>query len=414
MSPRRYRLAVLGASLLVAALACLRSGPPAPLPADAPADRFSAARAHAVLADLLGDGAPHPVGSAANARFRARLLEHLRALGLQPEEQRAFTCTERGSCAEVTNILAWLPGQVPGPALALVAHYDSVPAGPGAADDGHGVAVVLEVLRALRDSPRHAPLVAIFTDGEEAGLLGARALGRHPRLGELGIALNVEARGTTGAGRMFETSDGNAALIAAYAAAPRPSAHSLSYEVYRRLPNDTDFTILKRHGLQGMNFAFIGGVQRYHTPRDDLAHLDLGSVQQHGDAVLAAARALLAADLPAPSAHNAHYADLLGLVLLRWPAWLDLPLAGLVVLALLASALRRRRELSVRRVLLALAAPVLAVAAALAGAGLLLWAIAALTGPLGPWPAASGRCLLALAAAASAAALAALRPLARR
>ena len=92
-----------------------------------------------------------------------------------------------------------------------------------AADDAHGVGVILELLRVLRDEPRQAPLAAIFTDGEEAGLLGARLLPEHPRFAELGVALNVEARGTTGAGRMFETSDGNAALVAAYAAAPRPS-----------------------------------------------------------------------------------------------------------------------------------------------------------------------------------------------
>src|SRR5690606_24229526 len=134
------------------------------------------------------------------------------------------------------------------------------------------------------------------------------------------------------------TSDGNAALIAAYTAA-RPSALSLSYEIYRLLPNDTDLTVLKGHGLQGMNFAFIGGVLRYHTPRDDLAHLDLGSVQHQGDAVLATARALLAADLPPPAPHNAHYVDIFGAVLLRWPAWLDLPLAAVVLLALLATGL---------------------------------------------------------------------------
>src|SRR5690606_9644221 len=155
------------------------------------------------------------------------LVARLRGLGLEPEEQRAFVCSDGGTCAHVTNVIAWLPGQVRGPALALAAHYDSVGAGPGAADDGHGVATVLEVLRILQTSARHPPLVAVFTDGEEAGLLGMRAFVEHPRAREIGVVLNVEARGTTGPARMFETSDGNAALIAAYAPA-RPSALSLS------------------------------------------------------------------------------------------------------------------------------------------------------------------------------------------
>ncbi|WAS93415.1 M28 family peptidase [Nannocystis punicea] len=413
MSPRRLRHVVLAASLGVAVLALVRSGPPAPAGLDAPADRFSAARAQAELAELLGDQRPHPVGSAANEAVRARLVARLRALGLEPEEQRAFACSEAGNCAPVTNVIAWLPGQVPGPALAITSHYDSVAAGPGAADDGHGVASTLELLRILLPLPRRPPLVAVFTDGEEAGLLGMRAFAEHPRAREIGVALNLEARGTTGAARMFETSDGNSALIAAYAPA-RPSALSLSYEIYRRLPNDTDLTVLKGHGLQGMNFAFIGGVLRYHTPRDDLAHLDLGSVQQQGDAVLATARNLLAADLPPPSPHNAHYLDVLGLVLLRWPAWLDVPLAAVALLALLVTAVRRRRELSPRAVLLALAAPFVAVLAAVAAATVALRIAESLTSPLGPWRASTSTALLGLAAAAVAAALAAARPLVRR
>ncbi|MDC0673399.1 M28 family peptidase [Nannocystis radixulma] len=414
MSPGRLRHVVLATSLGVAALALVRAQPPAPAGLDAPADRFSAARAHAELVELLGDQRPHPVGSAANDAVRARLLARLRGLGLEPEEQRAFACSDGGNCAFVTNVIAWLPGQVPGPALAITSHYDSVGAGPGAADDGHGVAATLEILRILllEDAPRRPPLLAVFTDGEEAGLLGMRAFAEHPRAREIGVALNLEARGTTGAASMFETSDGNAALIAALGG--RPAALSLSYEVYRRLPNDTDLTVLKEHGLQGMNFAFIGGVLRYHTPRDDLAHLDLGSVQQQGDAVLATARNLLAADLPPPSPHNAHYVDLLGGLRLRWPAWLDLPLAGAALLALLLTAFRRRRELSVRAVLLALAAPFAAVLAAVAAAFALLSLAEAATSPLGPWRASTSWAVLALAAASVAAALAAARPLVRR
>src|SRR5690606_42099321 len=56
-------------------LLSLRSGAaPAPLPAGAPPGVFSAGRAMAVLERVLGDERPHPVGSAANAAVRDRIL----------------------------------------------------------------------------------------------------------------------------------------------------------------------------------------------------------------------------------------------------------------------------------------------------------------------------------------------------
>src|SRR5688572_20476916 len=123
---RLARTFLLVACLAAGALAWLRTGTPEPRAADAPASEFSGMRAYAVLADLLGDQQPHPVGSAANDGVRARLLAHLRGMGLDPELQRGFSCNERGTCAPVVNVIVQLPGQVDGPAVALAAHYDSV------------------------------------------------------------------------------------------------------------------------------------------------------------------------------------------------------------------------------------------------------------------------------------------------
>src|SRR5207249_5261569 len=98
----------------------------------------------------------------------------------------------------VQNIMARLPGREPGGSdVLLMAHYDGVEAGPAAADDGAGSAAILETLRALRAGPPLAhDVVALFTDGEEAGLLGAAAFVReHPWAKDVGIALNFEARG---------------------------------------------------------------------------------------------------------------------------------------------------------------------------------------------------------------------------
>jgi hypothetical protein len=56
------------------------------------------------------------------------------------------------------------------------AHYDSVPAGPGAADDGTGVALVLATARYLARLPRRDhPIEFVLFDQEEIGLVGSAA-----------------------------------------------------------------------------------------------------------------------------------------------------------------------------------------------------------------------------------------------
>ena len=122
----------------------------------------------------------------------------------------------------------------------LCAHYDSVPEGPGASDDAAGVAVVLETLRALKAGPPlDRDVIALFTDGEESGCLGARVfVDEHPWAGDVGIVLNFDARGNSGPSIMFETSDGNGWLIRKYAqAAQQPLATSVSMDVYKIMPN---------------------------------------------------------------------------------------------------------------------------------------------------------------------------------
>jgi len=109
--------------------------------------------------------------------------------------------------------------------VALVCHHDSVPTGPGASDDGAGVAALLEAARALKAGPAlQNDVILLFTDGEEAGLDGARAFAAGcPWLKDIGLVLNFEARGVSGPVFMFETSVGNGPIIREFArAAPRP------------------------------------------------------------------------------------------------------------------------------------------------------------------------------------------------
>lgn len=61
------------------------------------------------------------------------------------------------------------------PSLLVNAHYDSVPFSPGASDNGVMVAMALECLRIALIQPYDLPVIFLFNDGEEAGLLGADA-----------------------------------------------------------------------------------------------------------------------------------------------------------------------------------------------------------------------------------------------
>jgi hypothetical protein len=311
-------------------------------------DGFSSARAMRTLREVLVDGVPHPMGTRANDRVRARILTQLRALGYTPQVQSRFVCNASATCGKVDNIYA-AQGSEKGDTILVMAHYDSVGAGMGASDDGIGTAVLLETARLLRNEPMRNRVAFLLTDGEEAGLLGAEAFVADEKLSrDVAVVVNVEMRGTYGLSNMFETSTGNRWLIRHLAGAlERPQATSFFYAIYNLLPNDTDVTIFKRAGKAAVNFAAIRGVNWYHTPYDDLAHASESSLQHHGDNVLATVRALSNADLAARSSSDATYFDLFGYHLVWWPQEWTLWMAiGSLVLLMVGARKQPPREMT--------------------------------------------------------------------
>jgi hypothetical protein len=378
--PRAVALALLliGASWL-AVLLTFRAA--APLPMDAPLTKFSAARALLQLRSLLGDELPHPIGSAAAESTRARILDALRGLGLTPELQSGIlVCGRQGVCGTPVNIAARLPGADAGSdrAVLLDAHYDSVPAGPGASDNGAGVAAVLEIARTLQHLPRtRQSIILLFDDGEEADLLGARAFVRYHRWAStVTAAVNLDARGGAGPSLMFETGSANRWLMQRYAEAiPRPLTNSVYYAVYQLMPHSTNFTVYKQAGYQGFNFAFIGDVARYHTPLDDLRHASPASLQDQGQNALAAVLTLANADPAAAPTGEAVFFDVFRVFLVRFPQRWVMPMTlGLLALLLLAGVrLAQRGLLDARSLLWAVGALIGAlVAGSIAAVALLL------------------------------------------
>ncbi|MGH7293966.1 MAG: M20/M25/M40 family metallo-hydrolase, partial [Polyangiaceae bacterium] len=304
--------AVLVALVLatVALLGVAAVGPPAPAPASARATDFSAERAMRELSVIAA--IPHPTGTLAADAVRAHVVARLDGLGFAVEVQDTTSLTDTYAqrhglpvvAAHVRNVVARKAGTGEGPVLLLTAHYDSRELSPGASDDGYGVAALLETARALSASgPLRHDVVLLVTEGEEQGLLGARAfVDEDPVAKEVALVLNFEARGDRGPVTMFQTSDGAGPLIDVMATAmPHVMASSLSQEVYRRMPNDTDLSVWLHAGYQGLNFANVDGVGRYHEPTDSLANADRGTLQQHGSYALALARAFANRDELAPA-----------------------------------------------------------------------------------------------------------------
>lgn len=321
----------------------LRMHGPAPLPETGPPSSFSsfsAMRALAFEREILGGDVSHPVGTAAHDAIRERLAARFRALGYEVTIQRSFACSPYVTCAPVANVIARIPGDSRTDALILAAHYDSVPAGPGVSDDGVGMAAIVEIARALHSQRFRNPIVYLVTDAEEVALLGAEGFVADPKVLQGAAAvINVEARGTDGPSFLFETSRRNAWLSRVIAhCLPRPSTSSLYYDIYELLPNDTDLTVFKRAGLAGLGFGHIGRPVHYHTPLDNFANVTPSTVQDHGDHILAMARALAATDLRQTSSGNAVWFDVLSFFVIAWPQYFSLALAiAAVVMVLIAA-----------------------------------------------------------------------------
>lgn len=338
------------------------------------ADGFSLERALADVAVIAAE--PRPTGSPAHARAREYLLRELRAAGLEATVQesvvRAGAPPAVHRLTRVRNVIGHLRGRGEGDAILLAAHYDSVPAAPGAGDDAAGVAALLETMRVMAaNGPPGRDVVFLFTDAEEIGLHGARAFVDAGLADDVGWVLNFEARGAGGASLMFETLPGDAEAMRFFAeASPKPAASSYSYDIYRRMPNDTDFSVFREVIPAGFNFAFIEDPSAYHASVDTPRRLDEASLRHHGIQALSLARHL-AASPPDRGGPRAVYFSLPFLGLVVYPAHWDKAVAlgcaalGLVVLV----AGLRRRQLTPGRFLLCL--PAVALVPAVSAGGLL-------------------------------------------
>ena len=384
-------LTVLFVALLAYA-ALHQSQPPAVVGADAPAADFSAARAMKHVAVIAQQ--PHPIGSKEHAKVSDYIVGELSALGLSPEIQKTSVVnTSLGApfaAGHVENVVARLKGAESGMATMLVSHYDSTTNSFGASDNGTAVATLLETARALKSStPLKDDLIFLFTDGEEAGLLGAKAfVDEHPWAKDVGLVINFDARGNSGSAIMFETSNQNGALIREFAkSAPYPVTTSLSTEIYKRLPNNTDFTEFRRAGLAGLNFAYLNGPTHYHSRLDNIANTDERSLQHQGSYALALVHQFGDDKEEVKKEGNAVYFNIFRTTLYYSQRWV-LPLvvlATVLFVAVVALGLKKK-QLTVKGTLLGVLAFFAAAIAASLVTTLVWWALQTLRDRFGLLP----------------------------
>lgn len=311
---------------------------------------FDTGRALARLQRIQDDQRPHPVDSVADDGTRDRLIAELNALGIQSRVQEAEDCSgfpkfRIVSCSRVRNVIATLPGIGAGKHLLLSAHYDSTPTGPGAGDDGIGVATLLEIGAILKASPPARPVTLLFNEGEEYGLNGAAAFVHHdPEAKQVNSLINIDGRGVSGPALMHETSDPNGAAIAAYArATQRPYANSISTDFAKLIPNSTDVVFYKPAGWTLLNYGWLGNETRYHSPGDRVDALDRATVGHIGSEVLAATRALASMRDPATAGSGRTvFTDIAGRVFLHLPLTVAAILLGVLLIAALIFAWRRK------------------------------------------------------------------------
>ena len=395
MTDRRFSAPGLTRRLLapIAALLGLVAGLsvlilPSPTPTTADPTTFSAERAMAAINRLADE--PHSVlRREAHDRARDDVIGMFSDLGYtptvhsdpmfdlsDPADKRIFD----GLSAEQQAVLKDAPAEtivvdVPGKSehtMALMAHYDSATVEAdesghqhitdgtslGAADDGYGVAAIVETLRVLKADGRQPEnsLKIVITDGEEVGLVGARNEMRHHRADyeNVDLVLNLEARGTSGPALMFETSSNNSAVAGYFLShVKQPVAGSFLPSLYARMPNTTDMAAFIPEGFTVLNIAAIGDAEHYHHPTDAPRYVDHSTLQHYGDQVLDLARAW-AFDGQAPTLTadgDLHFFQLWRGLTVRYPAAVGTGLGCLAVIAALGAVAVRARSLRWKRVL---------------------------------------------------------------
>lgn len=179
--------------------------------------------------------------------------------------------------------------------LLLNAHLDSTLPSPGGADDGVGVAILLEALRVLTlpgtGRKLYNSVVLLFNDGEESLQDASHLYITQHNQTNTGVkaVVNLEACGTSGPELLFQATSQE--MIEAYSHVPHPFGTVLANDVFSTglILSDTDFRQFVEYGngLTGLDMALVGNSYFYHTRKDIPQYLEPGATQHFGENTLA-------------------------------------------------------------------------------------------------------------------------------
>jgi len=269
----------------------------------APASRFDAHRAFGDLRAQVRIG-PRPAGSAGSTREVRLIVRRLRAAGIRDlEVQRPHR-----------NVVARIPGSEPG-VVVVGAHHDTkdIPGFVGANDGASGVALLLELARALPRRLNGPSIDLVFFDAEEArddrafdvdGDRGsgqfiryARGGGGHgsPPLRRIGAMVLFDMVGDCRLDipREANSDPGLYSLFARAARSRSPSGSSAPFVGVSPgvLDDHTPFLGVGIRAVDLIDFDYGPGPTPgawWHTRRDDLSHVCAQSLAAVGEPALEA------------------------------------------------------------------------------------------------------------------------------
>ncbi len=298
---KTYRSLILTLSIALSALVAYGVFFSMPSPKDVDAESFSSARVVKDLEVIAQE--PHSV---AHPEARDRLLnyltERLEKLGGNPQTYVYPNITSRKFTFDAKNLLAEFPplkASSDTTYLLMMAHHDSrypwklmgdTVTALGAVDDGYGLGIILESIhQALKYRKEwNQGIKVLFTDAEEVDLQGMKAAHQYNKeiFDNVGLILNIEARGPFGPALLFETSPGNERLVKLYADHARyPFGYSITNMVYQQMPNGTDFNIV-RDSIAGFNFSPVQDINHYHTDLDNIHNISEKTIQHYGEQIM--------------------------------------------------------------------------------------------------------------------------------
>jgi hypothetical protein len=290
-----------------------RDGAPPRSPAPSRA-RFDAQRAFTDLRDQVALG-PRPAGSPAAARTRELIRERMVQAGWVVEAHDFEARPPGAPPIAMTNLIATRRGRRPGVIL-LGAHYDTkaIPGVHfvGANDGASGVALLLELARALGPEPGELTLRMVFFDGEEAA--GPTITGEDGLFGSTALAERMERDGTLQNVRALLLFDmiADRDLNLAVDLNSSPALRALLEEKARALVDPShrlyltdDHMPFRRRGLDEVlaliDFQYGARTSpgpRWHTAADDLTGVSAQSLNAVGAVALELVAALEATVAP--------------------------------------------------------------------------------------------------------------------